>query len=319
MLGASPNPHEPSDMSATDTSKTRDAIVQLFRGYTLETTPKAAEKVPHFADRADPQTPIYVTFLPGSDFADTLQVTKRILAEGFRPIPHLAARSMPSRRFFEDQVKALTDLGVEHVLCIAGGVKTPLGPFSDTMQLLDTGVLDAAGMKSIGVAGHPEGSPDMSDAAIWAAVKWKNAYNQRSDARVYQVTQFAFEAAPIIAWDRALRAAGSTLPVYVGLPGLATIKTLLRFGIEAGVGPSLAFIRKQAMNVMKLMTVSTPAQQLVGLANHVTAEPDSLIKGVHLYPLGGLKRTAAWAKAVANGDFTLTADGTDFGVDVEVN
>ena len=65
-----------------------------------------------------------------------------------------------------------------------GGVAkgSPLGPYSDTMQLLDTGVLDKAGMKTIGLAGHPEGSPDMSDEAIWEAVKWKNEYNQRTDA-----------------------------------------------------------------------------------------------------------------------------------------
>ena len=195
---------------------------------------------------------------------------------------------------------------MDHVLCIAGGVANPLGLYSDTMQLLDTGVLDKVGIKTIGLAGHPEGSPDMSDEAIWEAVKWKNAYNQRTDAQCYQVTQFAFESEPIIAWDRALRQAGSTMPVYIGLPGLATIKTLLRFGLEAGVGPSLSFIKKQAMNVMKLMTVSTPSKQLVGIAEHVANDPDTLIKGVHLYPLGGLKKTAAWAKEVAKGALPLT-------------
>ena len=79
----------------------KDSIIKLFDTYTLETTPKAAEKVPHFAERADPSTRIYVTFLPGSDFQGTLDVTKRILDEGFTPIPHLAARSMPSKDFFE--------------------------------------------------------------------------------------------------------------------------------------------------------------------------------------------------------------------------
>ena len=297
---------------------TKDTIIKLFDNYTLETTPKAAEKVPHFGERAGPETQIYVTFLPGSDFDGTLQVTKRIIDEGFTPIPHLAARSMPSKSFLEDKVKALADLGVENVLCIAGGVKDPLGPFTDTMQLLDTGVLDAAGMRTIGVAGHPEGSPDMSDEAIWDAVRWKNEFNQRTDADLYQVTQFAFEAGPIIAWDKALRAAGSTMPVYIGLPGLATIKTLLRFGLEAGVGPSISFIKKQAMNVLKLMNVSTPSKQLVGIADYVAADPNSLIKGVHLYPLGGLKKTAGWAKAVKNGDFTMNSAGTDFEVDVEI-
>ena len=299
--------------------KTKETLIKLFDDYTVETTPKAAEKVPHFGERVMPGARIFVTFLPGSDFDDTLQVTKRIVDEGFIPIPHLAARSMPSKDFFETKVKALADLGVEHVLCIAGGVKQPLGPFADTMQLLDTGILDAAKMKTIGVAGHPEGSPDMSDEAIWEAVKWKNAFNQRTDAALYQVTQFAFEAAPIVRWDQALRDAGSTMPVYVGLPGLATVKTLLRFGLEAGVGPSIAFIRKQAMNVMRLMNVSTPSKQLIGIAEHVAKNPESLIKGVHLYPLGGLKKTALWARAVADGQFTLNSKGDDFKVDIDIS
>ena len=297
-----------------NTVTTKDTVIRLFNDYSVETTPKAAEKIPHFGERVDKGTQIFVTFLPGSDFAETLAVTKRILDEGFMPIPHLAARSMPSKAFFETTVKTLADLGVEHVLCIAGGVKEPLGPFTDTMQLLNTGILDAAGMKTIGVAGHPEGSHDISDEAIWQAVTWKNTFNQQTDAALYQVTQFAFEADPVIAWDQALRQAGSTMPVYIGLPGLATIKTLLRFGLEAGVGPSLSFIRKQAINVLKLMTISTPSKQLVGLAKHVSADPDSLIKGVHLYPLGGLKKTALWARSVAKGDFVMNATDDDFDI-----
>jgi methylenetetrahydrofolate reductase (NADPH) len=38
---------------------------------------------------------------------------------------------------------------------------------------------------------------------------------------------------------------------------------------------------------------------------------------VHLYPLGGLTKTARWGHAVADGRFTLHADGRGFDVDMD--
>ena len=102
----------------------KETIIKLFDNYTIETTPRAAKKSP-FWERADPGTMIYVTFLPGSDFADTLKVTKRIIDEGFVPIPHLAARSMPSADFFADQVRALADLGWIMCCVSQGALPTP--------------------------------------------------------------------------------------------------------------------------------------------------------------------------------------------------
>ena len=44
--------------------------------------------------------------------------------------------------------------------------------------------------------------------AIRAALAWKNAYAQRTGAELYLVTQFCFEAEPIIRWDQAIQAEG---------------------------------------------------------------------------------------------------------------
>ncbi len=106
----------------------------------------------------------------GSDFNDTLAVAARLHREGFIPIPQFAARSLPDRNCLDTILGRLSgELGVDQVLCIAGGVDTPVGEFSDTMQLLDTGRFDRHGIRGIGVAGHPEGSPDITDEAIQPA------------------------------------------------------------------------------------------------------------------------------------------------------
>ena len=297
----------------------KQAVIDFLTGFTAETTPKSADKVSDFNAHLRPNTKVYVTFLPGSDFADTIRVCKRLRSEGFDPIPHFAARSIPSRAQFEENLKSVIgEAGIDKVLLIAGGVDSPLGEFSDTMQLMETGLLDQNGIKSIGVAGHPEGSPDMSDQAIRDALLWKNSFSERTDAEMYVVTQFCFEAEPVIAWDKKIQMEGNKLPIYIGIPGLATIKTLLMLAKASGVGPSMRFLTRQARNVAKLLVVSTPDKQTLALANYKASDPNCGIAGVHMYPLGGLKRTALWTYGVLDGKFDIDTKSEGFKVNVDI-
>ena len=250
-----------------------------------------------------------------SDFAETIVTAKRLKAEGFAPVPHVAARSTPDRRTLADWLKRLQDdVGVTHVLALGGGVSEPLGDFDSSMQLLETGLFDKYGLETIGVAGHPEGSPDIADPALAEALAWKNAFAERSDAAFYIATQFCFEAAPIIEWDRRIRAAGNRLPIHIGVPGLATIKTLLNHARACGVGPSMRFLTRQATKLAKLMTVNAPDRLVLDLARYRAEDPDCGIRQVHVYPLGGLRKSAAWVYGVLDGDFALDREGKGFKV-----
>jgi len=306
--------------SASDSNSTpRDNIISFLDGFTAETTPGSAAKIADYREHLRPGTIVYITFLPGSDFADTVAVAKRLRDEGFEPVPHFAARSIPDRAFLEENLARVTgEAGVNQALVIGGAVDNPVGEFSDSMQILDTGLFDQHGIKRIGVAGHPEGSPDMGDEAIASALKWKNSFAERTGADIYVVTQFCFESAPIIEWDKRLQADGNRLPIFIGIPGLATLKSLLGHAKACGVGPSMRFLTKQARNVAKLMTVSAPDALVTDLAEYQATDPDCGIAGVHMYPLGGLRRSAAWTYAVTDGSFTMNADGRGFKVDVEI-
>ncbi|MBC6405345.1 MAG: methylenetetrahydrofolate reductase [Rhodospirillales bacterium] len=295
-------------MSTVDTVK--QEIVDFMQDFTIETTPGSAAKIADYREHLRPGTLVAVTFLPGSDFADTVKVAQRLRDEGFEPAPHFAARSVPSKEAFEDYVKQVTqEAGVTHVVALAGGVGNPVGPFESSMELLETGVFDRNGITSIGVAGHPEGSPDISDEDIAAALKWKNSFAKRTDAKVYICTQFCFESDPIIAWDRMIQAEGNRLPIHLGVPGLATLKTLINFAKSSGVGNSIRFLTKQARQVTRLLTVNAPDQLVRELARHRAHHPDCGITQVHMYPLGGMRRSAAWSYAVLDGEFELTAKG----------
>ena len=305
--------------SAATNDGVKRRIADFMTGFTAETTPGSAAKIPDYREHLRTGTAVYITFLPGSDFDDTIAVAKRLKAEGFLPVPHFAARSIPDRAFLEDNLRKLRDeVGLKRVLVIAGALDQPVGEFSDSMQLLETGLFDKYGITKFGVAGHPEGNPDISELAIQQALEWKNAFAERTGAEVYLVTQFCFEAAPMIAWDRRIQAEGNRLTVYIGVPGLATIRTLLAHARACGIGPSVRFLTRQARNVTKLMTVSAPDRMIGALAAYRAGDPACGIAGVHVYPLGGLRRSAKWSYAVADGQFTMKKDGTGFTVDVDL-
>jgi len=275
------------------------AFGQLLHGYSVETTPGAATKIPDYRYILSAGTTVYVTLLPGSTIDDTLTVCERLASEGFHPVPHFAARQIPDRKKLHDALIRFRDgCGGTQALTLAGASDTPLGEFDNSMQLLETGLFDKMGVRKIGVAGHPEGSPDITDADIDSALKWKNQFAQRTDAAMYIVTQFCFEAQQVIDWERQLRFSGNLLPIHIGVPGVATIATLLKHAAACGIGNSTRYLKKHARNAAKLLTSSTPHQLLKDLAQHRIENPESQIQKIHVYPLGGLRKSIDWFNTI---------------------
>lgn len=296
----------------------RDAVRRLVEGFSIECTPASARKTESFRGLVPPGTSVYITFLPGTDYKDTVALAKRLREDGLEPVPHVSARSLPNIFALEDYLKrAAGEAGVSHVLAIAGAPAQPVGDYSDTLQILGTGLFDKHGIRTIGVAGHPEKCPDCTDRVLLDALRWKHAYAKRTGANVHVVTQFCFEAAPLIAYDVMLRSEGIALPIHVGLPGVATIKTLLHFAMSCGVGNSVTFIKRQARNVPRLLKPLAPDKLVADLARHVAGAPDTAIEKVHVFPLGGLVKSAAWANAVAAGRFEPNAETGGLTVDAE--
>ena len=285
-------------------------IQTAVQGWSIEVTPASASKIGSFADCLSPGTTVNVTFLPGSDPMDTVAVAKRLHNEGMNAVPHLAARSLKD----SDQIDTLlasyrAEAGVDEVLIIGGGVDQPVGAFDNSLQVLETGFLQKHGIRRVGVAGHPEGSPDISDIEIAESLGAKNALAKREGLEMYIETQFCFEASIVLKWEKSVRAAGNELPIRIGIPGPATIKTLFRFAQISGIGPSMRFISKQARNVTKLMTVQSPHLLLSDLAQGMADDSDCLIKHFHFYPFGGFAKTAIYANAIASGSIQLLPKG----------
>ncbi len=274
-------------------------ISSLLNGFSTEVTPASAKNVECFRSYLSPGTSVNVTFLPGSNIEDTVEVSVRLKNEGFNPVPHIVARNfkkIEGLELFLDQL--VSKANVFEVLVIAGGIAKPLGPFSNSLQILNSGLLEKYSIKKVGVAGHPEGSPDISEANLARAMGEKNEWARNSDMDVYIATQFCFDVASIITWEEKVRRNGNKLPIHVGIPGPATLKTLIKFAKMSGIGPSIRVLTRQSKNLAKLVFTQDPYDIVAGIANAKAEDPKSLIKQLHFYPFGGLAKTTAWVNSV---------------------
>ncbi len=276
----------------------------FMAGYSIEVMPRTAAKVEDFRALLPEGTRVYIAHIEGTPIEEMVSTAKRLSADGYKVMPHFPARIIKDAATLENWIAMYQgEAGVDQALLLAGGVTTPHGDFDSSMQLMETGLFDKAGFTRLHVAGHPEGNRDIDvnggDAIVMEALRWKQAFSERTDAQMALATQFAFDAGPIIQWANRLTAEGIHLPVHIGIAGPAKLQTLIKFAIACGVGPSLKVLQKRAMDVSKLLLPYEPTEVLEQLAAHKAANPDFNIEQVHFFPLGGIKSNAEWA--IANG------------------
>jgi methylenetetrahydrofolate reductase (NADPH) len=268
----------------------------FLKGYSIEVMPRTAEKVENFRDLLPKGTRVYMAHIDGTPIEDMVATARRLGTEGYDVMPHFPARIIKDKATLQTWVAAYKDAGVKQGLLLAGGLARPVGDYSTSMQLLESGAFD--GFTRLHVAGHPEGNkdidPDGSDRMVMEAARWKSAFAERTDAKMAMATQFCFEAQPVIDWVNRLQAEGVKLPVHIGIAGPAKLQTLIKFAIACGVGPSLRVLQKRAMDVTKLLLPYEPTEILEGLAAHKAANSGFGIEQVHFFPLGGIKTNAEW-------------------------
>ena len=214
---------------------------------------------------------IYITMLRGDQYRDVANKAKELVKLGKNPVPHFPARSIKDQNELKDYVSMCKDFGVKQALVIGGGAQ-PVGDFHCSLQLFETGLFE--GFK-IGIAGHPEGSPDISDSDLEKAMIDKKPYAD------YIVTQWLMETSPIIDF-----VSKQTLPVHVGIAGPAKITSLLKFASIVGAKNSLTFLKSNATKAIDLFK---------------PRKPDDLIEKIkgtspnfHIYTFGGLNETNKW-------------------------
>ncbi|MBP7002274.1 methylenetetrahydrofolate reductase [Amaricoccus sp.] len=277
-------------------------LAGLLAGFSIEVMPRTAAKVEDFRALLPQGTRVYVAHIDGAtDEAEMAATIRRLADEGFEPMPHVPARGVESRAALDRRLALYADAGATGALAIAGGIDVARGPYAETMAMLETGLFDARGFRRIHVAGHPEGNADIpgGEATAMAALRAKAGFAAETDAAMAIVTQFVFEAAPVIAWAGRLREAGIGLPVHVGVAGPAKLQTLIKFAMACGVGPSLRVLQRRAADLTKLVAPFEPTEVLAALATEKAANPEFQVEAAHVFPLGGIAPAAGYATSAS--------------------
>jgi methylenetetrahydrofolate reductase (NADPH) len=241
-------------------------------------------------------TEVNITFLPGDNFRGNVEAATALRRAGFEPVPHIAAREIPSPEVLNDFVARLrSEADVRRVLLIAGDVAGAKGPFKSSRDVAASGLLEAHGVRRVGVAGHPEGHPFLDQAATFRSLQAWSDWGRAAGIRVDAVTQFCFEAGPILNFLAELSARSIDLPVIIGLAGPATPATLTKFALRCGIGNSMRALRGQIGRFGRLLVDAGPDEVMRGLEAAPRAAT-AAIAGFHVFPFGGLRKSANWLR-----------------------
>jgi len=280
-------------------------MARLLADASIEIAPRQiAEGVPAPGAR-DPIGEVFVPFLPGADFDQALDACRDLSLRGFTPVPHLPARAVPDNDTLARFLDGLAAHDVTRLLLIAGDAPRPVGPFADTLGLLDMPQFADAGLTRLHVAGHPEGHPHADEATLMAALRYKQAHARAHGLSLTIVTQFSFDAAPVIAWCARLSAAGIDAPVRIGIPAPVGMGTLIRFAMRCGVGASARLLGRRP-DALQMLKRFDPLPLISGFAGSDDANPPTNLAGVHLYWFGGAAQALSW-RAQALDDLRATA------------
>ena len=274
-------------------------IKNLLNNFSIETTPNVYDKYGDFSEFVPLKNSIYVTFLPDEKSQRVIETSKKLKNEGYDVIPHLPARTIKNTTDLEKYIGDLSEKAGCNKILVIGGGGNQKGNISSSMDVLKTELLSKYNFTEVGLAGHPEGNPDISEKDIENAIIEKNNFSRNSDLKLYLATQFFFEAQSLIKWEKKLDLLNNNLEIHAGIPGPATLKTLVGYARSCGITNSIRFLSKQAMNITKLATTRTPDKLISDLADYKALNSSTKLTKLHFYAFGGIKKTSDWLKSVS--------------------
>ena len=287
----------------TDNQSSDATAGHIIDNYSIEMTAKDMESLREARNAIPKKTAISVTFLPGEDMAARIAAATLVKSFGFTPVPHISARRLQSHEDLTTFLARLQlEVGVERAFVVAGDPPKPLGPFEDALAVIRTGGLAEIGVRKVGISGYPEGHPDIPDEKLWDALRTKHLTLTELGHGVEIMTQFAFDSAPVLRWlERVRQDAKIATTVRVGLPGPASVKTLLRFAARCGVGATAGVMAKYGVSITQLLNTAGPAALIDEFLEHLNPRIHGDVR-FHFYPFGGLKKTVDWIQ-----DYTMVS------------
>jgi len=240
--------------------------VKVLRAPTFELIP--LKRSMDQAALLPPGSTVSVTASPEKGMDATIALCEQLQAGGFRAVPHVSARMIRDRAHLVDLLAGLERAGVDRAFVVGGDAKEP-GAYPDGLALLREMAEIGHPLGEIGIPGYPQGHAFIADGRLLDSLRDKAPFAS------YVTTQLCFDPAAIARWIAVRRAEGMTLPIHVGIPGVAEPQKLLTIAARIGVADTHRFLVKNVRFVTRLVRSGgfyRPDGLLEGLAPHV-ADP----------------------------------------------
>jgi methylenetetrahydrofolate reductase (NADPH) len=248
-------------------------------------------------DELPPATHVSVTCSPAKGIAATREYTERLLGSGHHPIPHFAARMVASPAEATELAAWLRDHDLREVFVIAGDAPAPAGPYEGAVPFIRDLLSADPGVDRVGVSGYPDGHALMDESLLIAQLDAKQSLLAEFGVGGWISTQMCFDTDKIRTWLDARRAAGITLPIRLGVPGVVDRTRLMTMGTRLGIGTSLRYLSKNRSTVMHLMAPGgfDPTEMVVAFAD----DADRLgIEALHSFTFNAVGDTRQWQEAI---------------------
>jgi methylenetetrahydrofolate reductase (NADPH) len=232
-----------------------------------------------------------VTASPGKGTWATIELAERLAGHGFSVAPHLSARLIRDRAELGEILHRMHEAGIRRAFVVAGDVDEHVGEFEGAAGLLRTMSEIGHDLEEVGITGYPETHPKISDEMTIQAMYEKVPY------ATYIISQICFDPEVISDWARRVRSRGVKLPIRIGMPGSVNRQKLLRISASIGVGESARFLKRQRNWLVKMFLPGgySPDRLIEGLKPGF-AEPESNIRGLHIYTFNEVETTEAWRR-----------------------
>jgi methylenetetrahydrofolate reductase (NADPH) len=274
---------------------------ELLADCSLEVAGKDIDGLAQARAVLPPGTRFHLAFVDSEDLHSRMRTTRAVMQSGFVPVPVISARRLQSERVLCQYLAELRAVGAsERVVVVGGDPPQPRGPYADAASVIASGALEQHGVREVSVTGHPGGHPAVSDAVLWQAIAAKLAALAQRELAAGVITQFGFDAAQVLAWLADLRGRGLDVPVRIGVPGPATVRTLLSAAARCDVRISAPVALQYGFSLDHRAGTAAPDRFIRALA----AGYDSRLHGevtLHFSTFSGVAATAQWISEFRHG------------------
>jgi methylenetetrahydrofolate reductase (NADPH) len=232
---------------------------------------------------------VTVTASPRKGLEATLSLTERLAAAGYQVVPHLSARLVRDHAHLEEVIDRLQRAGVRELFVPAGDATEP-GEYQSAEDLLAAMGEYRSRFDRIGITGYPESHHLISDEETIRAMFAK------AEMATDIISQLCFDVDTIDGWIKNVRARGTHLPIWIGMPGCVDYAKLVRISMKIGMGESTRFLRHNRNVLARVLTRQFKPSRLLRDLEPVVTDPAANVAGFHLYTFNEVGATERWRK-----------------------